>query len=65
MDEGFTAEDMEAGDIRLIATPGFLWSLIIKCLSGGDIMNEGGMLEGIVPVEFGKASVNKYGTDPI
>ncbi len=61
VDEYTRAKDSEAGDIWLVATPCLCRCHVLKCMCGGKVVDEGGVLEGIVPVAFREIGINKHG----
>jgi hypothetical protein len=63
MNECPGAKNMKARDIGLVSTPGLFRSQVTECPSRGNIVNQGSIFKGIIPVCLREAGIKEHGPD--
>src|SRR5258708_14159499 len=65
MDKCSGAKNAKAGDIGLVPTPGLFGSQVIESPGRGNIVDKGGVFEGVIPVCLRKIRIKEHGLDLI
>jgi hypothetical protein len=63
MDKCLGAKNTKARDIGLVSTPGLFESQVTKCLGRGNIVDQGSIFKGIIPVCLEEAGIKEHGLD--